>query len=103
MNITRELLQGLKDISDDERNALISIYDGAKAKDEEIEKLRQKQPTDSQTVVEKLEFSKLQNSLKERELLVEELRKKMESISGTTVIDPLAAFFPIAELFKEGE
>lgn len=101
--VSRETLEKLAGLSDDDRADLLALFDGVKEKDTEIENLRKKMPTDSQTVVETVDFKKLQDTAKEREDLITKLKGRLAELDvkkEEIETDPLAAFGPIAGLIS---
>lgn len=100
MKLSRESLATLAGWSDDQKADVLSLFDSVAQKDNEIAKLKENSATDSQQIVDKVEFGKLMAAQKERDELAAKLREKLDSAQVETKADPLEAFSAIASLFN---
>lgn len=90
--VKRETLTALAGLSDAERADLLALFDEAVETERTLEGLRTRVPTDSQAVVDKVEFDKLKETAVRNEELKAELAAKMEELQMAKSLDPLAAF-----------
>ena len=97
--VSRESLTKIAGLGDADKADLLALFDETEASEKSLAELRAKIPTDSQTVVDKVEFSKLTETAAHNEKLKGELAEKMEELQlaqkGT---DPLIAFRPVLSL-----
>lgn len=91
MKLTKEQIQALG-IPDEQKTDLLSLFDSVTAKEGEIESLRKKVPTDSQKVVENVDFDKYTAAVNELETLKQELAKKLpgKSEDWTDFLNPFS-------------
>jgi len=95
-SIKKETLLAIAGLSDDDKANLSALFDETLATEKTLAELRAKVPTDSQTVVDSVEFKKLQETAARNEELKKELAEKMEALSlAKSGVDPLEAFKPI--------
>jgi hypothetical protein len=100
MKLSRETLATLAGWTDDQKADVLALFDTVKAKDDEISRLKTVTASDSQQIVDKVEFSKLMQAQTERDQLAQKLREKLDSANVETETDPLEAFSAITSLFK---
>lgn len=80
--IAKDTITNLE-IPEDLKAELIALFGQIDEKENELAKIRTKVPTDSQKVVESVDFDKYQSAVKELERLKSELAKKLESNEET--------------------
>ena len=86
MKVTKENIQTLE-IPDETKTDLLSLFDSIQGKETEITELRQKVPTDSQRIVESVDFERYKAAVAELETLKQELSKKLPDKKGESVWD----------------
>lgn len=99
MKLTRESLAQIAGWTDDQKADVMSLFDSIAGKDKEIETLKAKAPSDSQKVIESVDYDKLVAAQTERDELARKLREKLESANVETV-DPMEAFNAFFGLFN---
>lgn len=78
MPILKDKISALE-ISDELKADIAALFGQIEAKETEVEGLRKKVPTDSQKVVESVDFEKFEAATKELETLKSDLAKKIQT------------------------
>lgn len=93
MPILKDKISAL-DISDELKADIAALFGQIEAKETEVEGLRKKVPTDSQKVVESVDFEKFETATAELAKLKSDLAKKVETETTTEESDGISAAFP---------
>ncbi len=96
MKITKSSIAALE-ISDELKADLTELFGLIDTKQTEVEELRKKVPTDSQKVVESVDFDKFQSATTELEKLKGELAEKLRTQPAGTYETLISAFAPFFE------
>ncbi len=74
---------------------LLSLFDDITTRENEIKDLRTKVPTDSQKVVNDVDFTKYEAAVKELDTLKQELASKLEKTGdeGESILSAFSQFF----------
>lgn len=98
--LTREQIEKLNGLADTDKDELLNLFVDAEKADEEIQKLRKAQPTDSQLIVEKTNYAAMEKAVSERDGKISVLEKRLNDFSvGFEADDLLGAFAPVFALF----
>lgn len=84
MNLNREKIEELE-LADEVKNDILSLFDNITEKENEIETLRAKLPTDSQKVVDSVDYDKFQAATNELKALKESMQQKIETPALTQI------------------
>lgn len=77
MALVKDKINALE-VSDEIKAGILELFGQVEAKETEVEGLRKKVPTDSQKVVESVDFERFEAATKELETLKGDLQKKIE-------------------------
>jgi hypothetical protein len=98
--LTKSEIETLNGLKPEERTTLLSLLTEAEEASDEVEKLRKKQPADSQLVVEKTDYAAMKNAIAERDQKLTALEQKLASINLEIDGDDfLSMFSPVSSLF----
>lgn len=95
MNLKKENIAALQ-IPDDLKADLLSLFDTIETKESELDKLREKVPTDSQKVVEGVDYDKYLAATEELKTLKEQLAAKLGKEGGQeggSILTVFSSFF----------
>jgi type I site-specific restriction endonuclease len=96
MKLNKENVLALK-LAPEVEADILALLEGVTTKETELENLRKKVPTDSQKVVEGVDFDKFKAATTELEKLKKELAEKLENQpgqeEGETLLSAFASFF----------
>lgn len=93
MPILKDKISSLE-ISDELKADITALFDQISDKETEVTELRKKVPSDSQKVVESVDFEKFEAATKELTTLKEELQKKIQTETTTEESSGISAAFP---------
>lgn len=97
--MTAEQIRALNNVPDEQKNDLLSLLTEVDTANAEITKLRKSQPTESQKVVDSVEYAALEKAVKDRDAKIGELEKLAASlqIPKETFNGPFDWIFAILE------
>jgi len=93
MALVKDKIAALE-ISDELKADILALFEQVSAKETEVENLRKKVPSDSQKVVESVDFEKFEAATKELETLKADLQKKIETETTSEESEGISAAFP---------
>lgn len=91
MALTKDKISALE-ISEELKKDILALFGDIEGKQEEVENLRKKVPTDSQKVVESVDYEKFLVATTELDQMKKDLQKKLETETGSESEAALAAF-----------
>jgi hypothetical protein len=100
--LKRETLETLAGIGDADRANILALFDECAETEIALAGLRAKVPTDSQKVVDSVEFDKLKETAAKNEELKKQLAEQMERFKLDSTLDPLVAFRPLVNFLSSG-
>lgn len=81
-------------ISDELKADILDLFSEVEAKETEVEGLRKRVPSDSQKVVESVDFEKFEAATKELDILKADLQKKLQLETTAEESSGISAAFP---------